>query len=278
MLKISNEIIKPESINEQYQENSIERKIIEILSSSDEVYKYNSINHLKFELNLRVNIILASKELNSSDFSFKIFRKSICNEKYWTRTLEGGFLLKSDAKPSEAINDIYENSDKYGTECATAIVIVYYKAILNIFPEKLFDETFPILHLMNWSYIDSDLDINSYRDLKDYLPGDCRYIKNPDVDPKHPEWQGENAIDLGDGRYYGHGVGIKTLEEIINTLNRLRKDGATEIAYLLESATRPNIKRLSDIYLSYMSKTQQEGTRVGYRSYMDWRNTLVYLS
>lgn len=276
MIKVSNEIIKADSLYEQYPEKSVERNIIDKLSSSDEVYKYNSINQLKFELNLRVNIISASRELYSSDFSFKVFRKSICNDKYWTRTLEGGFLLKSNAKPSEAIEDIFINSDKYGTECATAIVIVYYKAVLNIFPEKLFDEAFPSIHLMNWSYIDDDLDINTYRNLKDYLPGDCRYIKNPDVDPKHPEWQGENAIDLGDGTYYGHGVGIQTIENIIKFLNKLRKDGATETAFLLDSATRPNIKKLADKYLRYMSKMQQEGSRFRLSGYNDWITNLTF--
>jgi protein-glutamine gamma-glutamyltransferase len=274
MIKISNEIIKPDSISNQYSDNSIERKIVEILSSSVEVYKFNSLNHLKFELNIRINIISASNELNASDFSFKVFRKSFCNEKYWTRTPEGGFLIKPNVKPSEAVKDIYINSIKYGTECATAVVIVLYKAILNIYPEKLFDETFPNIHLMNWSYIDADLDVNSYRNLKDYLPGDCRYFKNPDVDPKNPEWQGENAIDLGNGTYYGHGVGIKTSEQIINILSKLRKDGATQIPYLLESATRPNIKKLGDIYLKYMSKMQQEGTRMTFRAFHDWKSTL----
>ena len=56
----------------------------------------------------------------------------------------------------------------------------------------------------------------------DYLPGDCRYFNNPDVDPLTPEWQGENAIDLSGGMYYGHGIGIKTADKIIEILNHNR--------------------------------------------------------
>ena len=60
------------------------------------------------------------------------------------RTEEGGFLLKDGVKPSEAIKDIFVNSSLYGTECATAMVIVFYGAIVNVFPEEVFDRVFHI--------------------------------------------------------------------------------------------------------------------------------------
>lgn len=265
MIKISGEIIDPISIIGEYPPNSIEVEIINILSSGEEVYVYDSIDQLKFELSMRINIIGASRALNASNFSFRIFRKSICNPRYWNRTDEGGFLLKEGVKPSDGINDIYINSSLYGTECATAMVIVFYKALVNVYPEELFNKMFPNIHLMNWHYIDRDLGIGYYEGLEAYLPGDCRYIKNPDVDPLTPEWQGENAIDLGNGTYYGHGIGIKTVEEIIEVLNDYRIEGSTVSAYLLDSATRPNFKYLANRYLKY-------NTRIDFSSYgLPWR-------
>lgn len=256
MIKISGNEINSNEITAEYPPNSVEVKILNILSSSDKTYVYDSLDQLKFELNMRKNIISASRELNSSRFAFKIFRKSKCNPKYWNRTDEGGFLLKDGVKPSEGIKDIFINSSMYGSECATAIVIIYYKALLNIYPEELFNKMFPNIHLMNWHYIDKDLGVGYYENQKDYLPGDCRYFKNPDVNPLTPEWQGENVIDLGDGNYYGHGIGIETADEIISALNDYRIEDSTKSAYLLDAATRPNFKYLANKYLEF-TKTME---------------------
>lgn len=250
MIHISGATANYESIVSQYTPMSIERDILEILFTSSKTYSYKSINTLNFELKLRKNIITASRELYSSRFSFKTFRNSTCNTEFWERTAEGGFLLKDSIKPYNAINDIFRNGRLYGTECATAIVIVFYKAVLNVFSEQLFNQLFNAIYLMDWQRLDNSLGINSHDNLTDYLPGDCRYFKNPDVDPLTPEWQGENAIDLGDGTYYGHGIGIRNANEMINILNRHRENGSETSAYLLNSATRPNFE-----YLALISTT-----------------------
>lgn len=267
MIKISNEPFDSSSLNEQFKPDSIERKIVDTLSTSASVYKFQSLNDLKFEINLRINIVNTSKELHESNFSFRVFRQSICNTDYWTRTDEGGFLLKEGINPSDAIKDIFANSSKYGSECATAIVIIYYKAISNVFPDNLFNEMFPKIQLMNWHYVDDDLRFAYYKGQNDFLPGDCRYFKNPEVNPLTPQWQGENAIDLGDGTYYGHGVGIKNAEGIIEALNNRRKEGATESAFLVDSATRLDFKYLSDKYNKFLSRLQVEYYRSAYRRY-----------
>jgi protein-glutamine gamma-glutamyltransferase len=258
MIRIAGSLFNPENIISQYPLNSIERNIINILSSSSEVYSYDSINQLSFEIDLRTHIVNAAIGLYRSGFKFRVFRKSFCNEEYWIRTNEGGFMLKEGVKPSEAIQDIFINGSKYGNECATAIVIIFFKAVLDIYPEELFSRMFSNIHLMNWRYLDNDLGIRLYDNVADFLPGDCLYFKNPDVDPKTPEWQGENAIDLGNGMYYGHGIGIKSAEQIIYTLNNYRIEGATESAYLLDSATRPNFKYLANIYNRYIERLQMK--------------------
>jgi protein-glutamine gamma-glutamyltransferase len=250
MIKISGIDITPESMEFYYTVGSVQKTTLDMLFSSSAAYRYASLDQLKFELDLRAKIVVVSIELAKSKFTFRTFRKSICNEEYWERTIEGGFLLKDGIKPSDAIRDIFLNSNKYGTECATAIVIVYYKALVEILPEDLFNELFQGIYLMNWGYLDSDLAIRTYQSVTDMLPGDCLYFKNPEVNPLTPEWQGENAIDLGNGLYYGHGIGIRNAEGIIEALNRQRKSDAKESAYLMDSATRPGFKRLSDEYHS----------------------------
>ena len=214
-------------------------------------YAFKSIDELKFELQVRSNIVRASTQLNNSRFTFAVFRKSRCNEKFWDRTPDGGFRVKSGVKPSDAIKNIYQEGHKYATECSTAIVIVFYKALVDILSESLFNRLFPNTYLMNWQYIDSDLGIRNYNETDKYMPGNCRYFKNPDVNPLTPEWQGENAIDFGNGMYYGHGIGIKTGEQIIASLNQNRVSNARRSAYLMDSSTQMNYKSLYAAYTRY---------------------------
>ncbi|MCM8710281.1 protein-glutamine gamma-glutamyltransferase [Clostridium sp. SYSU_GA19001] len=258
MIKILGKVIDGSTIANEFPKDSIEVKIINILSSSSEIYKYSSLNELKFEINMRINIINTAKTLYKSDFKFKTFEDSFCNNEYWERTENGGFLQKESVKTSDAINDIFKNSSKYGTECATAMVIIYYKAILEIYPDELFNETFQKIFLISWHYLDDDLDILVYKNKADYLPGDYRYFSNPDFNPETPEWRGENVIDLGDGTYYGHGIGIKSAEDMIKTLNKHRKKDSVTSAFLMDITGYPNFKYLAALYYNYLEKMRYE--------------------
>ena len=226
-------------------QNELKRSILTQLTSANEKLDYDSEEQLVFELNLRDQTVNAAKALNRSGMNFAIFRKSKCNTTFWTRTGEGGFRLKSGVSPSEAIEDIFKHGRKYATECATAMVIVYYGALLAVLGKNTFDRTFPKIELMNWHHIDRLLrEIGMIKKYPFYLPGDRRYFANPDVDPMTPEWQGENVIDLNGKLYYGHGVGIQSASTIINALNENRIENADDSAYLMNSAGRPNYKNL----------------------------------
>lgn len=237
------DVITPSINNDE-----IKLKILNTMHKSTYNYKYSSKEELLFVLETRKNIIQSSKMLFRSRMRFRTFKESECNEYYWKRTREGGFLLKNIVAPSSAINDIYAHGWLYGTECATAIVIVYYKAVLGTFGDDLFNSLFTDIYLMDWQNLDGKLKVNTYRNPPDFFPGDCRYIKNPDVNPLTPEWQGENAIDLGNSHYYGHGVGITTVDNIIYSLNKNRKAGSNVPAYMLDSCTLPDLRGLFNLY------------------------------
>lgn len=233
----------------EYAQNSVERLVLNQMSESAARYRYDSLRQLRFELSLRREIVAAARALNQSRMGFAVFHKSRCNPAYWDRTDNGGFQLKAGAKPHEAINDIFVNGSQYATECATAMVIVYYKALLGVFGAELFDRQFQDIYLMDWHVTDPLLSaVGTPRSAEDILLGDRGYFANPDVDPETPQWQGENVIVLPGPLYYGHGIGIETADRIISALNGNRRDGASRSAYFLDSAGRPDFKRLADVY------------------------------
>lgn len=217
----------------------LEGIIFEQKNRSGTPFHYESMESLRFELRLRAAIVASSVSMQKSDVTFRTFKKSYCNEAYWTRTENGGFRQKPFVRPSDAVRDIYVNGHLYGFECATAVIIVLYKAVLETIGTDHFDRLFANLYLYSWQH-DSDLRLITVYGKQEVFPGDIVYFKNPDVDPEMIHWQGENAVKLQGDLYFGHGIGITTAEGIIARLNRYRRPGSTESAYLLPEATYPN--------------------------------------
>lgn len=262
MIQIADRPFAASEIMGEYPENSIERQVLNKMSESTETYRYDSLSQLKFELRVRKETVNAARDLHKSRISFADFNRSRRNPAYWDRTENGGFRLKEGVKPSEAINDIFVHGNQYATECATAMMIVYYRALQKVFPEDLFNSRFSKIYLMNWHSLDPLLrEIGIPIKTDTLLPGDRGYFPNPDVDPKTPEWQGENVIVLPDSLYYGHGIGITTAGKIIDALNAKRKKDATQSAYKLDAASRPNYKKLADIYDSFAPQPAYQGLR-----------------
>ncbi|MDG4655782.1 protein-glutamine gamma-glutamyltransferase [Ectobacillus antri] len=226
------------------------QKILDEMTSNQEVYAYQTINQLAFDVQFRVSIILACIDLFNSGIQFRTFKYAYCNNTFWETTPLGGFRLKQGKLPAFAIRDIFKNGTKYGTECATAMIIVIYKALLDLYTEKTFNKLFADLLLYTWDY-DKDLKLVT-KNGGELLPGDLVYFKNPQVNPATIEWQGENTIYLNDNLFYGHGVGVKTKENIIVTLNTRRFPGAFLSAYLSDLTTRINSVEMSQ----YATKLQ----------------------
>lgn len=246
MILIANRPFSGASLQSRYAEDSVERQVLNAMRDSTAQYSYDSTQQLIFELRLRHEIVNAADLLYRSGLNFAVFQRSRCNEAYWDRTSNGGFQLKDGANPAQAIRDIYENGGKYATECATAMVIVYYKALLEVFGESQFNKLFKDIYLMNWHITDPLLSaVGTPKPAADKLLGDRGYFANPDVDPQTPQWQGENVIIMPGGLYYGHGVGMLTADQIIRDLNGNRSFGATKSAYFTDSVGRPDFKLLA---------------------------------
>ncbi len=232
---------------------SMERDILKDMEESREAFRFRTEDELKFELTFRANTVNSARSLNGSGMDFSTFKDSRCNTAYWERKENGGFLLRGGVSPASAIRDIFQNGRKYATECATAMVIVFYGALVRSYGDALFNSTFPRIYLMNWIRLDPLLkDIGIPHKTPKLLLGDRGYFSNPDFDPETPEWQGENVIVLPNALYYGHGIGITTADNIIAALNENRKEGATQTAYQQDSAARPDF---SELYRRYAAAT-----------------------
>jgi hypothetical protein len=59
-------------------------------------------------------------------------------------------------------------------------------------------------------------------------------------------------------------VGIGTAQNIIDALNSNRKKNATQSAYFLDLVSRPNFKKIADIYYQFKLLPQEDS--------LDWRN------
>jgi protein-glutamine gamma-glutamyltransferase len=245
MITINNAPFDILAIKNKYSNHSIQSFILSSLTQARETVNFPTIDALTFELDLRSAMVSSAIELSQSNLGFATFRESKCNGRYWIRRRNGGFQVLQTVKPSDAILDIYRNGNLYATECATAMVIVLYHALLSVYSAHTFNRLFPSIYLMNWHNLDPKIaEIGYLRPTTYYLPGDRRYFYNPDVAPENPEWQGENAIELTQDRYYAHDFGIVRSNEIISALNESRKKNAATSAFLRNGVGRPDFDYL----------------------------------
>ncbi|MYL54675.1 protein-glutamine gamma-glutamyltransferase [Pontibacillus yanchengensis] len=234
MLQVSG---NPFQITESLNVGRMEKEILQQMQNVGELYAYPSIQSLLFDITFRKNMMESAKDMNESDVSFEGFAYATCNLTYWNLTPAGGFLIKPYVLPSDAIRDIFsENSSLYAFECATASVINFYHAMLNSIGTSMFNAYFPNLYLYSW-HTDPDLGLYTFY-ANHYLPGDVVYFSNPDFSQENSSYRGENAIAMTGGKFFGHGIGIETAEEIIQFLNEKRRPRSKQSAYLTRSVTR----------------------------------------
>jgi protein-glutamine gamma-glutamyltransferase len=240
MIQLSGKTFNHDQI---WKSDSIEGIIVKRMQEGNVIYAFQTFEELRFELNFRKNIISSAVEMSKGEAKFNIFSNSRANPRYWKKTNAGGFLIRRGVNPSEAVRDIFINSSLYAFECATASIIILYDALLKLIGENRFNFHFQDLYLYSW-HLDGDYRIFTFRG-NHLLPGDIVYFNNPDYDPRTPWFRGLNAIDLGDGTYFGHGFGVWTREKMIEILNTKRKSSSEKSAHLTRIITRPIFKEMA---------------------------------
>jgi len=235
MIRISGRFVKPDELFTGITDQ-VHRDILKQMDGYRDIYEFPSVPLLQFELLFRTNTMKAARELDESNVKFTTFAYSFCNKDYWERLDNGGFLIKPNISPSTAILDILKNGSLYAFECSTAIAIVLYIATLYSIGNRKFDLLFQRLYLMDWQF---DEDLPVYQKFgNDYLPGDVLHFNNPDFSPKEAHWRAENTVYFGGDQYYGHGVGIRNAQTIIDFLNKKRKPNPQHSAYLMHMISR----------------------------------------
>lgn len=116
------------------------------------VKEVRSPDALDFERKMRDSIVESAEALNNSGADFATFDESRCNPQFWTRTDIGGLQLNAGVAPSVGIKDIFQNGHLYAFECATAMVIVMYRATIEAIGEEAFNRYFKDLFLWDWNY------------------------------------------------------------------------------------------------------------------------------
>jgi protein-glutamine gamma-glutamyltransferase len=222
-----------ESVFDDSKMSGLERNMYQKMKSSSFIYRYDSVVALLFELCVRSHIVESARSLSKSGVRFSDFEHSRCNEAFWDRNEQGGFQLKKGVASQDGIRDIFANGSLYAFECATAVAIVLYKAVLESMDPRQFDVLFSDLLLFDWHF-NSNLRLQDRTDPEEAVAGDVLYFNNPGFDPATPWWRGENVVKLERDLYYGHGIGIRTAREIIAHLNSSRKPGSTESASLAD--------------------------------------------
>ncbi|TKH36163.1 protein-glutamine gamma-glutamyltransferase [Paenibacillus polymyxa] len=202
------------------------------------------MQRLQFEMILRSRIVESAQALHQSGVSFATFATARCNPQFWELTEKGGFRIKAGVTPAQGIKDIFINGQQYAFECATAMVIVLYKGVLDSILESEFNQIFADMLLYDWHY-DSDLRLIQQQGSHKAVPGDILYFNNPDVSSDALEWKGENVVKLKEDSFYGHGIGILPAQGIIDSLNRHRRPNATVSAYLTNEVIYPDFVYLS---------------------------------
>jgi hypothetical protein len=203
-------------------------------------------------------IVDASHKMSSAGVSFALIKDHKANPDFWNVGPGGILTLKDGAKPSDAVVDIVNNGGKYGFECATGLVAVYYEAMLDLLGPQDFDRVAADIRLGPWQMEDdlerlythsspkpgwAETDLGEYK----LTPGNYYYFRNWDVtdDARARGWQGENVIYLGGGKFYGHGIGLGDGQMFIDKLaGEMKPGGKTPSLLNLEARLATDVLKL----------------------------------
>ena len=170
---------------------------------------------------------------------FPCFINQRLNPAYWTLVdaSMGVYSLNERKNASEAVKDILTHPDKYKIECATAIKLVLHQALLETIGAERYDRAAAGLRIGSGPY-EGVLKTVMVRESASGRPadkfpgiaagdfvgtlqtGDGVYMVNlrPKPGSQAGGWGGENALSLGEGRFYGHPIGEAAGQAIVDKL------------------------------------------------------------
>lgn len=222
------------------------------------------------EITFRMNVIRAAKDLAASGAQFSGDQKSDkVNKTLWTLGYGGRMQVRKFVddrgnlgSPAKAIRDIFQNGRQYGFECATAMMVIFHKAILDTIGDAAFDAFFTeprYLTFFRWSEKDDDYLALERVEQKDdkLVAGSHYYYKNPDASDANSAFSGENVIYLGERNgerlFYAHGVigrdgnYLVTEGELLRSLSSLRRPGATQQPFRADFSYSLNAHKLAEM-------------------------------
>ncbi|UZQ85968.1 hypothetical protein ODU73_000355 [Thermoclostridium stercorarium] len=94
MILIGRNIVTEDRLTAMFGQDETKYQIADMMLKAGTVFTYKDEQLFDFEVKTRKEIVRASERLNNSFFSFRLFKDSVCNKRYWDRTEEGGFRLK----------------------------------------------------------------------------------------------------------------------------------------------------------------------------------------
>lgn len=207
-------------------------------------------------------VVSACLEMHQAHHEFAIAPRQKFSSEFWRRDGQlshfATFHLKPGAKASAAMNDVFLHPDGYRFECATALVLVYYRAIQKLIGDSDFDRIMGDLKIGPWEF-EADLERFLVRSGRGDQPatearsreltfGEYTYTKNWAV-----SWwgwakgcQGQNQIRLDEDLYYAHSYELVGQGDIVARENGARVWGAKTSASMTDRQERLDPKLLAE--------------------------------
>ncbi|MBI1916597.1 MAG: hypothetical protein HYS12_17955 [Planctomycetes bacterium] len=231
---------------------------LEIISTA-EAWKANApfknADDLDEVIRFREGLVQAARALQKSKITFnpklyaEIADKSPLKE-FWESDGLGGIRVIAGKSRAEALDALFKNDKDLSVDCATGTIVVSLKALRD-FHKDNFDKLFPKLNLRGFRTHPEVRRVGQgvgaiLFTAAPLFPGDRVMFKNPDA--KEDAWKNENTVYLGGGKFdaqgnyvsggefFGHGIGIRSPEGMIERLNAKRREGATQSAYMEKAA------------------------------------------
>jgi Domain of unknown function (DUF4157)/Protein-glutamine gamma-glutamyltransferase len=197
-------------------------------------YSFGSFDQMGFEVRTRANAIKGMEEVHKGccDY-FSNVDPPYLDSAYWDKVGAGAdFKMKTPLPagkhPSDAIRAIFAKGAGTRLECLSMTLAIQYYGMLNGIGNAKFDAQFAggieIAAKPNASLFtgpDRKYQIIAVASKSEILPGDWVYFKNfKDYLIRHPgdDWQGENAISMGGGKYRGFGILAMSEDDLNNKL------------------------------------------------------------